>query len=192
MRVLGIDPGLTRCGIGVVERTKENRLHLVDCGVIRTDSQIPLQERLLALNEELEGWIKRVRPDVIAVERVFSQLNVRTAMATGQAAGVALLIAAKAGLPIALHTPTEVKAAVTGSGRANKAQVGKMVVRILSLSEMPKPVDTTDALALAICHHWRGATSARLQQAQQDERERIASIKGSKKKISTHRNGRAK
>lgn len=174
MRVLGIDPGLTRCGIGVVERTRENRLVLVDCGVIRTDSQMPLHERLLALDEELESWIKRIRPDAIAVERVFSQLNVRTAMATGQAAGVALLIAAKAGLPIELHTPTEVKAAVTGSGRAGKEQVAKMVVRILSLSEAPKPVDTTDALALAICHHWRGASSARLHEAQKAERKRIA------------------
>ena len=174
MRVLGIDPGLTRCGVGVVERSKENRLLFVDCGVIRTDSQIPLQERLLALDEELNGWINRIRPDAIAVERVFSQLNVRTAMATGQAAGVALLIAAKAGLPIALHTPTEVKAAVTGSGRAGKDQVAKMVVQILSLSEAPKPVDTTDALALAICHHWRGAGSIRLHEAEKIEQQRIA------------------
>lgn len=182
MRVLGIDPGLTRCGIGVVERTKANRLVLVDCGVIRTDSQIPLHERLLALDEELQGWIKKMRPDAIAVERVFSQLNVRTAMATGQAAGVALLIAAKAGLPIELHTPTEVKAAVTGSGRAGKEQVAKMVVRILSLSEAPKPVDTTDALALAICHHWRGASTTRLHDAQQVERKRIAANKRNSEK----------
>lgn len=193
MRVLGIDPGLTRCGIGVVERTKDNRLVLIDCGVIRTDSQIPLHERLLALDSELRSWIDRVAPDAIAVERVFSQLNVRTAMATGQAAGVALLIAAKADLPIALHTPTEVKAAVTGSGRAGKDQVAKMVVRILSLSETPKPVDTTDALALAICHHWRGASTAKLDLAKQMERTRLASVRavGAKAAVSKQ-NGRVK
>lgn len=181
MRVLGIDPGLTRCGIGVVERIAGNRLTLVDCGVIKTDAKAPLQERLLILDDQLNHWIREARPDAIAVERVFSQLNVRTAMATGQAAGVALLLAARAGLPIALHTPTEVKAAVTGSGRAGKDQVAKMVVRILSLKEAPKPVDTTDALALAICHHWRGASTARLQIAESAERSRLSGLKAKTK-----------
>ena len=97
-------------------------------------------------------------------------------MATGQAAGVALLLAAKAGVPIALHTPTEVKAAVTGTGRASKDQVAKMVVRILQLSEAPKPVDTTDALALAICHHWRGMSSNKLNDAANRERVRIKGL----------------
>ena len=177
MRVLGIDPGLTRCGIGVVERINGKSLSLVECGVIKTDSSAELHDRLLLLDRELERWIKKVSPDYIAVERVFSQLNVRTAMATGQAAGVALLLAAKTGIPIALHTPTEVKAAVTGSGRAGKDQVAKMVVKILDLSETPKPVDTTDALALAICHHWRGASTSALQSAAKKEKLRISKLR---------------
>jgi crossover junction endodeoxyribonuclease RuvC len=151
-------------------------LELVDCGVIRTDSSAQLHDRLLSLDEALQEWIRKVKPDAIAVERVFSQLNVKTAMATGQAAGVALLLAAKAGVPIALHTPTEVKAAVTGTGRAGKEQVAKMVVRILQLSEAPKPVDTTDALALAICHHWRGMSSEKLKDAASKERSRIKGL----------------
>jgi crossover junction endodeoxyribonuclease RuvC len=151
-------------------------LELVDCGVIRTDSSAQLHDRLLSLDEALQEWIRKVKPDAIAVERVFSQLNVKTAMATGQAAGVALLLAAKAGVPIALHTPTEVKAAVTGTGRAGKEQVAKMVVRILQLSEAPKPVDTTDALALAICHHWRGMSSDKLKEAASKERSRIKGL----------------
>jgi crossover junction endodeoxyribonuclease RuvC len=119
---------------------------------------------------------------VIAVERVFSQLNVKTAMATGQAAGVALLIAARSGLPIAMHTPTEVKAAVSGSGRADKKQVAKMVVKILGLLETPSPVDTTDAIALAICHHWRGAGNNRLAAAAKAERKRIVDLSSRKKR----------
>jgi crossover junction endodeoxyribonuclease RuvC len=180
VRVLGIDPGLTRCGIGVVERDG-TALKLVDCGVIRTDTDLLLQDRLLQLEKELEKWIERCKPDAIAVERVFSQLNVKTAMATGQAAGVALLIAARSNLPLALHTPTEVKAAVSGSGRADKKQVAKMVVKILRLNHAPSPVDTTDALALAICHHWRGPGSARLRSVAAAERKRIATLQGRKK-----------
>lgn len=177
MRVLGVDPGLTRCGIGVVESNGHKSLKMVDCGVIRTGTDIALELRLLELSDELEKWITKYQPDVIAVERVFSQLNVRTAMATGQAAGVALVLAAKSGLPIALHTPSEVKAAVSGSGRADKKQVALMVSKILGLSEAPKPVDTTDALALAICHHWRGESSKRVLSAVTKERQRIKSLK---------------
>ena len=162
MRVLGIDPGLTRCGIGIVDSTGPQKLEMVGVGVIKTDSDAPLEFRLFELEKEILIWIKKFKPDVIAVERVFSQLNVRTAMATGQAAGVALLLAAKAGIPVVMHTPSEVKAAVTGSGRADKKQVASMVKRLLKLREIPKPVDSTDALALAICHHWRGVGNARL------------------------------
>ncbi len=162
MRVLGIDPGLTRCGIGIVDSTGPQKLEMVGVGVIKTDSDAPLELRLFELEKEILIWIKKFKPDVIAVERVFSQLNVRTAMATGQAAGVALLLAAKAGIPVVMHTPSEVKAAVTGSGRADKKQVANMVKRLLKLREIPKPVDSTDALALAICHHWRGVGNARL------------------------------
>lgn len=162
MRVLGIDPGLTRCGIGIVDSTGPQRLEMVGVGVIKTDIDADLEFRLLQLEKEILVWINKYKPDVIAVERVFSQLNVRTAMATGQAAGVALLLAAKSGIPVAMHTPSEVKAAVTGSGRADKKQVAQMVKRLLKLKEIPKPVDSTDALALAICHHWRGVGNARL------------------------------
>ena len=162
MRVLGIDPGLTRCGIGIVDSTGPQKLEMVGVGVIQTDVEAPLEFRLLELEKEISIWINKFKPDVIAVERVFSQLNVRTAMATGQAAGVALLLAAKAGILVVMHTPSEVKAAVTGSGRADKKQVAQMVKRLLKLKEIPKPVDSTDALALAICHHWRGVGNARL------------------------------
>jgi crossover junction endodeoxyribonuclease RuvC len=177
VRVLGVDPGLTRCGIGIVEKRGARDLILVSCGVIRTDTDAPLEERLLSLHNELEKWITDFNPDVIAVERVFSQLNVRTAMATGQAAGVALVIAARSGKPISMHTPSEVKAAVTGSGRADKKQVATMVTKILKLKEAPKPVDTTDALALAICHHWRGAGAKRIAVAAAKERSRIKAIR---------------
>jgi crossover junction endodeoxyribonuclease RuvC len=117
------------------------------------------------------------KPDVIAVERVFSQHNVRTVMGTGQAAGVALLLAAKAGIPVMLHTPSEVKASVTGNGRANKAQVAMMVQKILNLDAIPKPVDATDALALAICNIWRGAGNARLAQAVATEQSRLKKLR---------------
>lgn len=180
MRVLGVDPGLTRCGIGIVDSHGHKSLKMVDCGVIRTEVDSPLEQRLLLLNNELERWIENYRPDVIAIERVFSQLNVRTAMATGQAAGVALVLAAKSGLPIALHTPSEVKAAVSGSGRADKKQVALMVTKILGLQEAPKPVDTTDALALAICHHWRGESSKRITNAAAKERQRLKVLKRAK------------
>ena len=165
MRVLGIDPGLTRCGIGIVDSVGPQKLQMISVGVIKTDIDAELEIRLMQLEKELLVWIKEFKPDVIAVERVFSQLNVRTAMATGQAAGVALLLAAKAGIPVVMHTPSEVKAAVTGSGRADKKQVAQMVKRLLNLKEIPKPVDRTDALALAICHHWRGVGNARLASA---------------------------
>ena len=129
MRVLGVDPGLTRCGVGVVEGSVGRPLSLVDTGVVRTAADLPIEQRLLLIERGLEEWIERLRPDAVAVERVFSQHNVRTVMGTAQASGIALLVAARRGIPVALHTPSEVKAAVTGSGRADKAQVGAMVAR---------------------------------------------------------------
>lgn len=155
MRVLGVDPGLTRCGLGVVEGGYQ-ALTLVDVGVIRTEPAVELSQRLLTLEVAIEQWLDRLSPDVVAVERVFSQHNVRTAMGTAQAGAIALVAAARRGIPVALHTPSEVKAAVTGSGRADKKQVGSMVARLLKLEEIPKPADSADALALAICHLWRG------------------------------------
>ena len=176
MRVLGIDPGLTRCGIGIVEGTAQ-KLSMVSVGVIKTSPERALEYRLLELENALQQWITDFAPDVMAVERVFSQLNVRTAMATGQAAGVALLIAARRDMPVAMHTPTEVKAAVTGSGRADKKQVALMVTKLLKLNEIPKPVDSTDALALAICHHWRGGGNSRINEAALKEKNRLKNLK---------------
>ena len=142
LRVLGIDPGLTRCGIGVIEGLPGSSLKLVSVGVIKTPSEDPLEHRLLQLERELTRWVEEHRPDRIAVERVFSQHNVRTVMGTAQAAGIALVTAAKLEIPVALHTPSEVKAAVTGSGRADKKQVALMVQKLLHLESIPKPVDT--------------------------------------------------
>jgi crossover junction endodeoxyribonuclease RuvC len=165
MRVLGIDPGLTRCGVGVVEGTVGRPLSLVGVGVVRTSADLPLPQRLVAIERGIEDWIDRHAPDAVAVERVFAQHNLRTVMGTAQASGIALLVAARRGLPVALHTPSEVKAAVSGSGRADKAQVATMVTRLLRLTEAPKPADAADALALAITHIWRGGAQARIDAA---------------------------
>jgi crossover junction endodeoxyribonuclease RuvC len=154
-RVLGVDPGLTRCGLGVVEGVPGRPPALVAVGVIRTDAGTDIAARLLAIEQEIERWLDKYRPDAVAVERVFSQHNVRTVMGTAQAGAVAIVSAARHGLPVALHTPSEVKAAVTGNGRADKDQVALMVSRLLRLTDPPKPADAADALALAICHLWR-------------------------------------
>ena len=147
-------------------------------GVITTSKELDLEYRLLELETQLTLWIDRYQPDVIAVERVFSQLNVKTAMSTAQAAGVALLLAARRAIPVAMHTPTEVKASVTGSGRADKRQVATMVVSILKLDEIPKTVDSTDALALAICHLWRGTGNTRMADALAKEKKRLKAVAG--------------
>jgi crossover junction endodeoxyribonuclease RuvC len=162
VRVLGIDPGLTRCGVGVVDGAPGRPCLLVDHLVIRGDPQADLAGRLLRLDVELAAAVARYTPDAVAVERVFSQHNVRTVMGTAQAGAVAVLAAARAGLPVAMYTPSEVKAAVTGSGSADKAQITAMVTRLLKLDTAPRPADAADALALAICHVWRGGTKARL------------------------------
>ncbi len=162
MRVMGVDPGLTRCGLGVVDGSPGRRCTLVHVDVVRTPADADIGVRLLALDLAFAAAIAAHAPDVVAVERVFSQHNVRTVMGTAQAAGVAIAAAARAGLPVVLHTPSEVKAAVTGSGRADKAQVAAMVTRLLGLAATPKPADATDALALAICHLWRAPAQARL------------------------------
>lgn len=160
MRVLGVDPGLTRCGLGVVERGPRRELTLVSVGVLRTPPSQPTEERLLTISAGIEEWIVTHGVQVVAVERVFAQHNVRSVMGTAQVAGLAMVAAARSGRAVALHTPSEVKAAVTGSGRADKPQVQEMVRRILTLTERPQPADAADALALAICHLWRGAGAA--------------------------------
>jgi len=162
VRVLGVDPGLTRCGVGVVEGQPGRPCRLVGYEVVRSDPGAGLPERLLNLEGALTRLLSTHRPDAVAVERVFSQHNVRTVMGTAQAGAVAVLAAARAGLPVQTYTPSEVKAAVTGSGQADKAQVTAMVTRLLRLAEAPRPADAADALALAICHVWRGGARDRL------------------------------
>ncbi|GAB3657063.1 crossover junction endodeoxyribonuclease RuvC [Actinocorallia lasiicapitis] len=170
MRVLGVDPGLTRCGVGVVDGTAGSPLTLVHVGVIRTGADEELALRLVGIERGIEAVLDEFAPEAVAVERVFAQHNVSTVMGTAQAAGIALLCAARRGLPVALHTPSEAKAAITGSGRADKAQVAMMVTRLLRLKEAPRPADAADALALAICHVWRGGAVSRLALAQQKYR----------------------
>ena len=165
MRVLGVDPGLTRCGVGVVEGVAGRPLTMLGVGVVRTPADAELGLRLVAVEQGIEQWLDEYEPEYVAVERVFSQHNVRTVMGTAQASAVAMLCAARRGLPVALHTPSEVKAAVTGSGRADKAQVGAMVTRLLGLDAPPTPADTADALALGICAIWRGGAQARIDAA---------------------------
>lgn len=165
MRVMGVDPGLTRCGVGVVEGAPGRPLTLVDVVVVRTPSEAPLEERLTGLEQALEELVSRHHPEVIAVERVFSQHNLRTVMGTAQAGAVAILAAGRRGIPLSLRTPSEVKAAVTGSGRADKAQVTAMVTRVLRLDAPVRPPDAADALALAITEIWRGGAERRLQAA---------------------------
>ncbi len=165
MRVLGVDPGLTRMGVGVVEGRIGAPLAIVAAGVVRTPAADPIHQRLLSVDVQINEWLDEYAPDAVAVERMFAQEGVRTIMGTAQAAGVAMVAAARRGLPVTMHTPSEVKAAITGDGRAQKDQVAAMVVRILKLAEAPKPVDATDALALAICHVWRGGAADRIAEA---------------------------
>jgi crossover junction endodeoxyribonuclease RuvC len=166
LRVLGVDPGLTRCGFGVVQSGRGREVSPVAVAVVRTPPDLELSQRLLRISDAAEEWLDAHRPDVVAVERVFSQHNVRTAMGTAQAGGVVALAAARRGIPVSFHTPSEVKAAVTGSGTADKAQVTVMVTRLLGLAVAPTPADAADALALAICHCWRAPMIARMAQAE--------------------------
>ena len=173
MRVLGVDPGLSRCGIGVVDGPR-SRPAAVRAGVVRTPADAPAGRRLALLYEELGAVLAETRPDAVALEWVFFNANVRTAMGVGQAAGVALLCAEQAGVAVTQYTPTQVKAAVAGNGAADKAQVGYMVRVLLGLARVPSPPDAADALALALCHLQRSAAgspgqmSARLTAALED------------------------
>jgi crossover junction endodeoxyribonuclease RuvC len=165
VRVLGVDPGLTRCGLGIVDGGLGQPLRMIAVGVVRTPQTDAPELRLLALQAEIDAWLAQHTPDAVAVERVFAKANIKGIMGTAQASAVPMLAAARLGLPLAMHTPTEVKAAVTGNGRADKAQVTAMVTRILGLTVAPRPADAADALALAICHVWRGGAQDRLQRA---------------------------
>lgn len=156
MRILGVDPGLTRCGLGVIEAGRSRTVTLVSVCVARSSADAEVPQRLATIAEAFDAALDEHRPDAVALERVFAQHNVRTVMGTAQISGVVMATAARRGIPVALYTPSEVKAAVTGSGRADKAQVGFMVARLLGLERVPGPADAADALAVAIAHAWRG------------------------------------
>jgi crossover junction endodeoxyribonuclease RuvC len=159
LRVLGIDPGLTRCGVGIVDVAPNRTATLVYVGVIRTPPEMPLEQRLHAIALGIGAAVDEFAPVAFGLERMFAQHNLRTVMGTAQASGVALQIAASRGLAVGLHTPSEVKAAITGYGAADKRQVGTMVAKVLGLTDIPGPPDAADALAIAICHAWKGAAS---------------------------------
>lgn len=154
-RVLGVDPGLTRCGVGIVDVSPQRTATLVAVEVLRTPQEQDLEKRLMAIADGLERLLDEHQPQAVALERVFAQNNLHSVMGVAQASGVTMLIAARRGLPVGMHTPTEVKAALTGYGAAGKKQLGTMVAKVLGLDEVPKPADASDALALAICHAWR-------------------------------------
>ncbi|MDY6055491.1 crossover junction endodeoxyribonuclease RuvC [Micrococcus sp.] len=161
VRVLGVDPGLTRCGLALVDVDARRRATLVHVEVVGTPPETTLDQRLLRIDEAVTALLERHRPDRAAVERMFANTNTPTVLGTAQAAGVAITAAARAGVPVGLHTPSEVKAAVTGNGDAGKEQVTAMVTRILGLDTPPRPADAADALALAITHAWRGTALGR-------------------------------
>ncbi|GII99008.1 crossover junction endodeoxyribonuclease RuvC [Sediminihabitans luteus] len=141
--------------MGVVDSLPGRRAELVAVGVLQSPHTDSVDLRLLRIADRLDAWFDEHVPDVVAVERVFAQHNVGTVMGTAQVAGLAMVAAARRGVPVALHTPSEVKAAVTGTGRAGKEQVQRMVTSILGLAAPPRPADAADALAIAICHLWR-------------------------------------
>lgn len=194
MRVMGVDPGLTRCGIGVVDAGTGRQVTAIAVDVVRTPPDLELSARLLRIATAAEDWMDRHRPSVVAVERVFSQHNVSSVMGTAQAGGVVALAAARRGIPVAFHTPSQVKSAVTGNGSAGKEQVIAMVTRILNLPESPRPADAADALALAICHCWRAPMLDRMAQAeaaaaaaQRKYKARLAAERKARKKASAQR-----
>lgn len=166
IRVMGIDPGLTRCGLSVADGGQGRGVVPIAVGVARTPSDASLEDRLLRLSNAAEEWMDRYEPDVVAMERLFERGNVSTVMHTAHAVGVLVLAAARRGIPVYMYTPSEVKKALTGNGRADKKQMTAMVTRILGLSAPPKPADAADALAIAICHCWRAPLLRRQREAQ--------------------------
>jgi len=152
MLVIGIDPGTARTGYGLVREEQNGELKVVDYGVIQTPATMPMHQRLLHLYRELKSITLLHRPDSGAVEKLFFQKNVRTAISVGQGRGVAILALAEAEMPIAEYTPLEIKQAIAGYGGADKAQMQYMVKALLALDETPKPDDAADALAVAVCH----------------------------------------
>ncbi|WP_210726518.1 crossover junction endodeoxyribonuclease RuvC [Corynebacterium endometrii] len=161
LRVMGIDPGLTRCGLSVVQAGRGRAVLPISVGVVRTPAHSELTERLLRLSVAVREWMDDYKPDVVAIERVFERGEVSTVMQTAHAVGVLVLAAAERSIPVHMYTPSEVKKAISGNGRADKKQMTSMITRILGLNEPPKPADAADALALAVCHCWRAPVIAR-------------------------------
>ncbi len=179
MRILGVDPGLTRLGVGVIDNPRAKDVSMVDVTVLMTPSDWDISRRLHSMQEGVASLLDQHRPDVVVIERVFAQHNVRTVMGTAQVSGIVMALAFERSIPVSHRTPSEVKAAVTGYGGAKKPQVGAMVKTILGLSEIPKPADAADALALAITEAWRGgapvaATSGSETPAQRAWREALS------------------
>lgn len=154
--ILGIDPGLTRCGVGIVRSIPGRKVELVHVETIATPPEMELSERIGFIADHLEALLVTHQPEAVAIERVFAQANLSSVMGVAQISGVALYLARKHQIEVHMHTPSEVKAAVTGSGRAQKAQIGSAVAKILGLADIPKPADSADALAIAICNAWKG------------------------------------
>ena len=163
---MGIDPGLTRCGLSVLQTGKGRQVIPIAVGVVRTPSDAELSERLLRLSNAVNEWLDDYKPDVVAMERIFERSNVSTVMHTAHAVGVMVLAAAQRGIPVYMYTPSEVKKAISGNGRADKKQMTVMITRILGLGAPPKPADAADALAIAVCHCWRAPLLARTKAAE--------------------------
>lgn len=161
LRVMGIDPGLTRCGLSVIQAGRGRAVLPIAVGVVRTPPEADLPHRLLELNQAVHDWMDQYKPDVVAIERIFERGNVSTVMNTAHGVGVLMLAAAQRGIDVHMYTPSEVKKAISGNGRADKKQMTAMITRILGLSEAPKPADAADALALAVCHCWRAPLLAK-------------------------------
>ncbi len=159
MVILGIDPGIGRCGWGVIT-INNSQLTINNCGCVETRAGTKVEDRLLIISNEIEGLIKKYRPDVMAIEELFFGANSKTAFIVGQARGVILLSAAANRIPVSIYTPLQVKMAVTGYGRADKNQIGQMVKVILKLEKIPKIDDTSDALAVAITHAFSAKMNA--------------------------------
>lgn len=175
MLILGLDPGLTRCGVGLVRLDDNRVVHFHSVTVLQTPVEADLPERLRRIGSELASILSELRPDAVALERVFAQNNVTTVMGTAQVSGVVMYLAAQAGIPVTMYTPSEVKAQVTGYGSADKKQVTAMVTKLLKLKVAPKPADAADALALALTHAWRQGRSALIDtESQQSSTERTS------------------
>ena len=163
--VLGIDPGLTRCGYAVLQQIGGTEISLTASGVLRTSPEKDLSNRLAEMATEIDALLDEYQPSVVAVEQIFFQANVRTAMSVGQVSGLVLSAAARRGLEVVQYSPNQVKLAITGWGGADKAQVQKMVKQRLKLNSIPKPADAADAVAIALCHIASSPLAAKIAQA---------------------------